>query len=318
MLYCDWSQYDALTSAIESSVAAGKRVVEPFGYQAVSKSVSNLKRCAEIYSAETYPQPAVKLWSGERYGNSKIRLGYLSGEFRHQATSILMAGVFEAHDKDRFELFAFDNGGDDGSELRRRINSAFDHIVAIDALNDIDAAKRIKSCNIDILVNLNGFFGLSRTGVFGCRPAPIQVNYLGFPGTMGVDYIDYILGDRFVTPFDHAAFYSERIVQLPETYQANDAKRVISSRRLSRSEFGLPEQGFVFCCFNNSYKILPEVFDVWMRLLRKVDGSVLWLFEGNLEAVANLRREAERRFRGATGVCAACSAAGSSGPASAG
>ena len=295
MLCCDWSQYGPLTSAIETDVAVGKKVVEPFGYQAITLSLANLKRSAEIYAAEIYPPPNVRLWSGERYTNPRIRLGYLSGEFRHHATSILMAGVFEAHDKSRFELFAYDNGWDDGSDLRRRMNSAFDHVVRIDALNDADAATRIRSDNIDILINMNGFFGLGRTGVFRFRPAPVQVNYLGFPGTIGVDTIDYLIGDRFVTPFDHAPFYTERIVQLPDSYQSNDEQRVISCRVTSRLEHGLPEHGFVFCCFNNSYKIVPEVFDVWMRLLRKVEGSVLWLFEGNPEAVANLRREAACR-----------------------
>ena len=252
-------------------------------------------RCAQLYAALRFPPAPTPLWRGERSSNPRIRVGYVSGEFRHQATSILMAELFELHDRGRFELFAFDNGMDDGSEIRRRVVAAFDEMVDISRLPDAAAAAAIRARRVDILVDLNGYFGRARQGIFALRPCPIQVNYLGFPGTIGVDYVDYIIADPIVIPPEHRPFYTEKVVHLPETYQVNDRKRRIAERTPTRGEVGLPEAGFVFCCFNNNYKITPTVFDVWMRLLGQVAGSVLWLLEDNPTAARNLRREAQAR-----------------------
>ena len=238
------------------------------------------------------PEP---FWNGEDYGNAKIRIGYVSGEFRQQATSILIGELFELHDRNRFELVAIDNGGDDASPLRGRIERAFGEIVNISRLSDREAAAAIRHRKIDILVNLNGYFGRERQRVFSFRPCPVQVNYLGYPGTLGVSYIDYILADDRVIPPGHDAFYAEKVVRLPDTYQVNDRKRAIAERTPARAELGLPEAGFVFCCFNNNFKITPRVFDIWMRLLNDVPDSVLWLLEGNAAAARNLRQEALRR-----------------------
>ncbi len=295
MLCCDWSDFDAEAALVAAEVRAGKASAEPFGYQAISTSVADLQRCAEIYAAARFPPARTPLWHGERYDHSRIRLGYLSGEFRSQATSILMAGLFEQHDRERFELVAFDNGWSDDSELRARLERSFDEMVDITHLDDAKAAAMIHRRRIDILVNLNGYFGLGRQGIFAARPCPVQVNYLGFPGTLGADYIDYLIADRQVIPAGHLPFYDEQVVYLPECYQANDARRAIAGRSPSREEAGLPPTGFVFCCFNNNYKITPTMFAVWVRLLRAVDGSVLWLFEDNAEAARNLRGEAAAR-----------------------
>lgn len=295
MLRCDWSRYSLLAGQIEEDVRAGKKSAEPFGYQAMTGSTQNLRRCAEIYTAHRFPRAAPQLYTGERYDNPRIRIGYLSGEFRQQATAVLTTELFELHDKTRFELFAFDNGWDDSSELRGRINRAFDEVLDISRLSDVDAAAAIGQRRIDILVNLNGYFGHGRQGVFAYRPSPVQVNYLGFPGTLGADYMDYILADQQVIPPAEKECYAEKVVYLPDTYQVNDSRRRISERTPARSEVGLPEAGFVFCCFNNNYKITPAVFAVWMRLLTKVEGSVLWLLEDNAVAARNLRREAEVR-----------------------
>jgi protein O-GlcNAc transferase len=295
MLCCDWKHFELLTDSVDNDVRAKKKSQTPLGYQAISNSPEDLKWCAEIYAGENYPRPEIRLWTGERYRNSKIRIGYLSGEFRQQATSVLMTELFELHDRNRFELFAFDNGWDDGSRLRKRINNAFDEIVDITELQDLEAATAIKQRNIDILINLNGYFGRERLGVFSYKPCPVQVNYLGFPGTIGADYIDYIVADRIVIPADAARFYTEKVVYLPGTYQVNDSKRVIAERTPSRADVKLPHAGFVFCCFNNNFKITPVVFDTWMRLLKKIDGSILWLLEDNAAASRNLRLEAERR-----------------------
>jgi predicted O-linked N-acetylglucosamine transferase (SPINDLY family) len=295
MLCCDWEGYHSIIQSIENELRAGKKSAEPFGYQSISNSPHDVKRCTEIYAAENQPRQQAVLWTGERYHNSKIRIGYSSGEFRHHAVSILMTELFELHDKNRFELFAFDNGWDDGSNYRKRINQAFDTIINIRQLMDAQAAAIIKQNKIDVLINLNGYFGEQRMGVFSHKPAPIQVNYLGYLATMGVDYIDYILADRFVIPAEHQAFYTEKVVHLPDTYQVNDTKRSISERTPTRAKVQLSEKGFVFCCFNNNFKITPKIFDVWMRLLNKLEGSVLWLLEDNAAVTRNLRSEAEAR-----------------------
>jgi predicted O-linked N-acetylglucosamine transferase (SPINDLY family) len=294
MQCCDWTAFRTEAAAVEREVKAGKRSAGPFGFQAVSQFPESLYLCSKTYAADKYP-PRSPLWSGERYANPKIRLGYLAGEFRTHATSILMAGLFEGHDRNRFELFAFDNGFDDGTPMRRRVEKAFGSFIDISRLSDLEAAKLIRDRQIDILVNLNGYCGLSRTGVFAHRPCPVQVNYLGFPGTIGADYIDYIVADRIVIPDDEHRYYSEKVVVLPDCYQVNDSKRSMAEATPTRKEAGLPESGFVFCCFNNNHKLTPELFDVWMRLLAKVDGSALWLIEDNTAVAANLRREAERR-----------------------
>ncbi len=295
MLCCDWAGVDELAARVRDDVRAGRNSAEPFGWQGVSDSPADLRRCAEIFAAARHPAAATPLWRGERYPHEKVRLGYLSGEFRQQATSILMAELFELHDRDRFELVAFDNGWDDGSATRARLARAFGEIVDISRMSDPEAATQIRRREIDILVNLNGYFGRGRQGVFALRPGPVQVNYLGFPGTLGAGYIDYLIADAQVIPPGDERFYVEHVVRLPDCYQVNDRKRPIAEHAPARSDAGLPETGFVFCCFNNNYKITPPVFDVWMRLLARVEGSVLWLFEDNPAVARNLRREAAAR-----------------------
>jgi predicted O-linked N-acetylglucosamine transferase (SPINDLY family) len=295
MLGCDWSDFAQDVDAIDRDTRAGKRSAEPFGYQVVATSPRELKACAEMFAAAHYPRHGAGPGTYGPLPPDKIHIGYVSGEFRAQATSILMAELFERHDKGRFKLFAFDNGWDDGSELRQRMNAAFDAIIDISRLDDAQAADAVRRHHIAILVNLNGYFGRARMGLFSRKPAPIQVNYLGFPGTLGADYIDYIIADAHVIPPEHRAFYVENVVYLPDSYQANDCKRAVAARVPSRAEEGLPPAGFVFCCFNNTYKIVPAVFDIWMRLLKAVAGSVLWLFESSPEAARNLRAEAARR-----------------------
>ena len=215
MLSCDWEGIEDLIAEIDSDVASGKRSAQPFGHQAIAHSARDFKRCAEIFAADQFPRSQTPLWCGERYDNGKIRVGYLSGEFRDHVTSRLMTELFELHDKNRFELFAFDNGWDDGSELRGRINKAFNTIVDISRLDDLQVATIIKQEQIDILVNLNGYFGEHRTRVFSYKPSPIQVSYLGFSATMGTDYIDYIIADRYIIPPEYRTFYTESVVYLP-------------------------------------------------------------------------------------------------------
>jgi predicted O-linked N-acetylglucosamine transferase (SPINDLY family) len=206
-----------------------------------------------------------------------------------------MAGVFECHDKSCFEVTAISFGPDDNSEIRQRLKASFERFVDVSTFSDDQIANLAKTFEIDILIDLMGFTTDSRTGILARRPAPIQVSYLGYPGTMGASYIDYIIADQTVIPDDCRKFYSEKIVALPNTYQANDRKRVISNKAFARSDLGLPSKGFVFCCFNNSYKIIPSVFDCWMRILKQVEGSALWLLKDNASATINLKKEAVAR-----------------------
>lgn len=295
MLACEWSVTDGLIQEIERDIAEGKPSIEPFAWQGVATSSQSLRSCAEIYSRAKFSSDGKIAQPPLSASHQKIRVGYLSGEFRDQATSHLIVGLLEHHDFSQFETYGFDNGWDDRSKIRGRINAALHKIIDIRQLSDASALAAIRDHEIDILVNLNGYFGEHRTQLFAQRAAPIQVNYLGFPGTLGASYMDYVVADRCVIPEDHRSFYQEKVVYLPHCYQANDRKKEISAHTPTRAECGLPETGFVFCCFNSSYKILPEIFDRWMRILSQIEGSVLWLFGDNQETATNLRREAAAR-----------------------
>jgi predicted O-linked N-acetylglucosamine transferase (SPINDLY family) len=201
----------------------------------------------------------------------------------------------ERHDKSRFQLNAFSFGPDTKDATRARVAAAFDRFIDVRGRSDQDVAMLARQFEIDIAIDLNGFTQGSRTDIFAMRAAPIQVNYLGYPGTMGAEYVDYLVADATVIPEAHRRHYAERIAYLPNSYLANDSGHRISERAFTREELGLPRNGIVYCCFNNSYKIAPGTFDGWMRILDRVEGSVLWLLEGNAHAVNNLRKEAARR-----------------------
>lgn len=295
MLICDWLELDVLYDSVLRDLRNGQKVVEPFGFQGISDSESDLLLAAKIFANERYPLAKEATKAPIRGRNEKIRVAYLCGEFRDQATSVLMTGIYESHDPEKFEIVALDNGWNDGGVLRSRMEKVFKEIIDISKMPDLSVAQLIKTLNIDILVNLNGYFGEARSNVFAQHAAPVQVNFLGFPGTLGAPYMDYLIADEIVIPPTSREHYVEKIAYMPHSYQANDAKRIISERQFSRSELGLPEQGFVFCCFNNNYKITPQTFDSWMRVLSAVKESVLWLIEDNPLAANNLKAEAEKR-----------------------
>ncbi len=289
----DWQDYAALKDAVDAGVRAGKRIIRPFAYQAVSNSPADLKACSEIFAADQFPARAAAA-PARRADGGKLRIGYVSADFREQATAYLMAGLYEHHDRDRFEITAFDNGGSDASPMRARLEKSIRKIVDITGMNDDEAAAAIRAAGIDILVNLNGYFGRARMGVFARRPAPVQVNYLGFPATLGAPYIDYILADGIVIPRGEERFYTEAVVRLPGSYQVNDDRRAIAGDT-TRADHGLPADAFVFCNFNQGYKLTPALFDSWCRILSQVPGSVLWLLDGHETFRINLAREAEAR-----------------------
>ena len=224
----------------------------------------------------------------------KIRIGYLSADFQSHPVSRLIARVFEKHDRNKFEVTAYSLLRSDGTAFRQRVESAFDHFVDLEKLDSVDAARKIHGDQIDILVDLMGHTSGARPEILALRPAPIQVNYLGYPGTMGASFIDYIIADNFIIPPELERGYTERIVRLPHTYQPRDDTNVRPSAP-SRAALGLPEHGFVFCCFNQTIKITPKIFDIWCELLEAVPDSVLWLIADNAGTQNNLRREAAKR-----------------------
>ncbi len=295
MHLCDWSNFKAECEHLTSSVSAKKTNTDPFTFLAISSSPEDQLQCANLWVAEKFAPSQNPVWLGERYIHDRIRVAYMSADFHQHATACLMAGMFESHDKSRFEITAISIGPDDNSEMRRRLRHCFEHFVDARALSDEEIVSRIRGLEIDILIDLKGFTRDARTNVFARRPAPIQVNYIGYPGTMGASYIDYIIADRTVIPDECRKFYSEKIVVMPNTYQVNDSRRIISDNTVNPADLGLPSRGFVFCCFNNNYKITPDLFDCWMRILARVEGSVLWLLQDNVFAAENLRKEASRR-----------------------
>lgn len=292
---CDWRGRNEEVGHLVGAIRAGKRYVVPFAALGMTDSPPDQLMCSRIWVEDKCPASAAPVWKAERYHHDRIRLAYLSADFRAHACSFLLAGLFEHHDRGRFETIAISFGDDDRSEIRSRIKAAFEHFIDVRDKGDLDVARLMRDLEVDIAVDLTGHTRSSRTEILAQRPAPVQVNYLGFPGTMGAPYMDYLIADAVVVPPGQEAHYAERIVYLPECFQANDDRRAMAAIRPTRLAVGLPEAGFVFCCFNNSYKITPSLFERWLRLLQAVPGSVLWLFASHPVVVRNLSEEAHRR-----------------------
>ena len=297
---CEWSGFDMLFARQRELIYARPSAgIPPFTVVSIPSSADEQLSCARNWVRNRFG-PFAKLreklgFNFARTPKAKLRVGYLSADFCEHAVAHLIAEVFELHDRNAFQVSAYSYGPDDKSEIRRRLADSCERFVDIAHLPFVKAASRIHEDRIDVLVDLMGYTKGARTQIAALRPAPIQVNYLGYPGTMGADFIDYIVTDRFITPPEQERFFSEKCVYLPDCYQANDRKRPIAEKTPSRAECGLPGKGFIFCCFNNTYKITPAVFDVWMRVLKEIPGSVAWLLEANSAAAANLRREAVAR-----------------------
>ncbi len=295
-LHCAaWSDLQASAAKIVTAVRAGQSSAAPFDFMALSDSAEDQLRCASIWVKEQCPATVAPRWNGPRYAHDRIRLAYISSDLHEHAVAYLIAGLFERHDKSRFDVTAISLGPSVTTEMSIRLKNAFERFVDVTRTSDAEVAELIRELEIDIAIDLNGFTVNGRTRIFAARAAPIQVNYLGFPGTMGAEYIDYIIADRFVIPAEQHRHYAEKIVNLPDSFQVNDDKRRIAERTPTRAELGLPAQGLVFCSFNNNYKITPRMFDIWMRLLSEVEGSVLWLLGDKSAIEGNLRREAAAR-----------------------
>jgi predicted O-linked N-acetylglucosamine transferase (SPINDLY family) len=296
MACCDWSRVADLAAELDTRLADDRSVLEPLALLALSDDPAAHLRCAAIYARREVDRPRKTLPPRRtRTADDRIRLAYISADFHRHATAYLAAGLFELHDKTRFETIGVSFGADDRSDMRVRLKRSFDRFHHVVGWSDGEIAGLMRELDVDIAVDLKGYTEDARPGVMAYRAAPVQVNYLGYPGTMAMDVIDYVIADGVVLPFDQQPFYSERIVHLPDSYQANDFRRPMALQSVSRAAAGLPDRGLVFCCFNNSWKVNAPVFDIWMRLLAAVEGSVLWLLRANNDATANLQRAAQAR-----------------------
>ncbi len=292
---CDWTALDSEVADLEGRILRGEPAADPFCVLAVSGSAPLQRKAAELWVRATCMPRESQFGDARCRRADRIRIGYFSSDFYNHATMSLMAGSFEMRDRSRFEMTAFSYGPNVGDAMQERMQSAADRFIDVRDRSEREIAMLARDLQIDIAVDLKGFTDDSRPGIFSWRAAPLQVAYLGYPGTSGAPYMDYLIADRVVIPDASQLDYMEKVIYLPDSYQANDHRRAIAHVAPSREELGLPREGFVFCCFNSCYKITPTVFDAWMRILRKVDGSVLWILEENNVVAANLRREAAER-----------------------
>ena len=291
MKICSWSGLEESLEDISKKVVANRKATQPFWLLALNDDALLHKKSSEIYIQSRYPFNPVLEPILKRPQSQKIRVGYFSADFKNHPVAFLIAELFEIHDRSQFEIYAFSQVMTT-DEMHQRLAKSFDQFIEVGNKSDKEIAQLSRKLHIDIAVDLSGFTGGSRTGIFAHRAAPIQVNYLGYPGTLGADYMDYIIADKTLIPLDAQSSYTEKVVYLPNSYQVNDRKRAIAEKQFKRQELGLPGHGFVFCCFNNNFKILPTTFASWMRMLKAVEGSVLWLFKDNSWAVENLKKEA--------------------------
>jgi predicted O-linked N-acetylglucosamine transferase (SPINDLY family) len=289
---CDWSEFDAQRRSIADRVRRGERADNPFSFMAHSDSPADQRRCAQIYALDRCGVGASIVRAPANRRDSRLRIAYLSADFCDHPVGQLMAGVFESHDRSRFETYAFSAGCGDHSPLRRRLECVFDHFLEVAEMQDAAIAARMNELAIDVAVDLGGHTTGSRTRVLAFRPAPVQVAFLGFPGTSGTNFIDYIIADRHVIPEADRIHFTEQVIYLPDSYLPGHLPETIHPLP-GRRAAGLPPSGAVLCCFNAPYKISPTVFGLWMRILRRVPDGVLWLRDASDAVKRNLAREAE-------------------------
>jgi predicted O-linked N-acetylglucosamine transferase (SPINDLY family) len=295
MKLCDWEWCKNYDEDLRLRIIEQTSIAPPFLALGQFDDAALQLQCAKTWIKDQISVPPQPKATAPAWRNHKIKVAYLSADFRRHATAHLIAELIERHDRERFEVIGVSFGPDDGSEMRVRLGAAFDHFIDVRRIGDEAVAQLINRARVDIAVDLMGHTQYARPGILAYRPAPIQTSYLGFPGTTGADFIDYIIADPIVAPFDQQPYYTEKIVHLPDCYQSNDSTRSIAMRIPAREQFGLPADSFVFCCFNTSRKITPAVFDVWTRLLKAISGSVLWLLRDNTDTERNLRKEAAAR-----------------------
>ena len=294
MYICDWQNYDSHLETLLKKINDQEKVAIPFATLALISDPAIQKQVAQIYVKDNFPLrsnlPPIRKYLERK----KIRIGYFSADFREHPVSYLTAELFELHNRNDFEVIAFSFGLDTQDELRKRLELAFDEFIDVSNLNEQEICSLAREMEIDIAIDLGGFTSDSRTNIFAMRAAPLQISYLGYLGTMGAEYFDYLIADPIIIPEDNKQYYTEKIIYLP-SYQVNDSYQKISQKIFSREEIGLPNDAFVFCSFNNVFKLTPQTFESWMRILTEVDRSVLLLFDANETATKNIKREAEAR-----------------------
>jgi protein O-GlcNAc transferase len=291
---CDWNSI-AKDLKLVPELGTNKKKVEPFFLLSLEDAPERHQTRSKIYAKAIYPQKILPPKDKPSKRPKRIRIGYFSTDFKEHPVAYLIAKVLEQHNRDQFEVCGYSINGPSSCAMRQRLEKSFDSFTDVQSMSDRDIALQVRQDEIDIIIDLNGYTQQLRTGIFAYRAAPIQINYLGYPGTMGSKFIDYIVADPILIPEGKRQYYSEQIIYLPNSYQPTDNTRTISGKVVTREDMGLPSVGFVFCCFNNNYKISPKEFDIWMRLMNKVEGSVLWLLKSNKWAEQNLKRQTEIR-----------------------
>jgi len=295
MILCSWNNFDSLSKKISKALNKNSKVIEPFPFLGLIDNPGASKLSSEIFVKDKIAKPS-KIKPLATYKNhKKPRIGYYSADFCDHAVLHLMMDVFRNHNKSLFDFFGFSFGPDKNDNWRNEVKNYFIKFEDVTKISDKEVADLSRKLEIDIAIDLTAFTSNSRSGIFSYRAAPIQINYLGYPGTMGAEYVDYIIADEVIIPKENFNYYSEKVLYLPDCYQANMSQKNISKKQFKRSDFGLPDNAFVFCSFNNNYKITPHIFDIWMNILKKVPNSVLWIFKSNETASRNLKRETELR-----------------------
>ena len=293
--FCEWNSHEKNLITLKNKLKKNETASLPFAILSLYDSPLLQQKAAEIFIKETFLKKKNPNNISNIKKNEKIRIGYYSADFYNHAMAFLLARMFELHDKSKFEIIAFYFGPKKNDLMNKRIRNAFTQFIEVNSKTDKEISELSKELNIDIAIDLMCYTTNARIGIFSERCAPIQINYLGYPGTSGADFIDYIIADKILIPKENQQFYSEKIIYLPNTYQVRDPTQRISNKIYKRKDFGLPEKNFVFCCFNQNYKITPDVYDIWMRLLKKIDGSVLWLLKNSNEGANNLKKESQKR-----------------------
>jgi predicted O-linked N-acetylglucosamine transferase (SPINDLY family) len=292
---CDWDRTGEIAAEMASCITEGRSSIPPLILIDYYDDPELQMECAKACTKRMVPTMPKPLCNGTVVRHDKIRLAYLSPDFRRHPVSYLIPDLIELHDRSSFEIIGVSYGRDDRSEIRARLIAAFDRFYDMQSKSDRELAEFLRGLEVDIAIDLAGYTQYCRPSILAHRPAPIQVNYLGYPGTMGAEFIDYIIGDKMVSPLNQQPYYTEKIIHLPHCFQANDSKRKIADLAPARAEAGLPEEGFVFCCFNKHSKITPSIFEIWMRLLERVERSVIWLLSGSDLTVTNLHGAAQAR-----------------------
>ena len=288
---CDWENFSENKSLLEKNILLGKKSSNPFSTLLMYDSPQLHKKSSKIFFESEYDEKSIAEILKELPSNKKVNIGYYSSDFHNHATMYLMANLFELHDKSKFQIYAFSFGQDDKSEIRNRVSKTFNKFLDVRLKTDKQIVEMSRELKINIAVDLKGYTFNNRFGIFVKRCAPLQLSYLGYPGTVASNSIDYLIADKTLIPDENKKFYSEKIIYMPNTYQVNDSTLKVSEKKFERKDLGLPEKGIVFCNFNQSYKILPNIFNIWVKIIKKVEDSILWLMTNNEIVEKNLRKE---------------------------